>query len=516
MASTTYDEIPYDGQARYHTHPDRLATMATLMGLTPAAVDCCRVLEIGCGTGGNLIPMAAHLPNSRFIGIDYSARHIQSARTLSNHLGLPNIEWIASDIREVGAELGLFDYILCHGVYSWVPAEVQDHILKLCKALLNPSGVAYISYNTYPGWHLRGLVREAAKYHVSDIQDPQARVPQARAFLRFLLKNNTRPDSAFGKVLEEEQERWNEVGDYYLFHEHLEENNTPVYFHEFARRAAAVGLQYLGEAWQHSHASDLSAEAQEALKGLSADLIQREQYLDFLRNRTFRRTLLVHDTAALDRTVTTDQILLLRISALAYPAPSPPGAASDVARFQTGEGVELMTSSPFLIAMLTVLYESLPDSLTFDELIRKVELRMGNDRAAEVLSARIAESAAQLFLTCIVGLHHYSPELARGAGEYPKSSALARLQAKQGLPVTNLCHGTVKLPEFDRRILSLLDGRHGRSEIVVELLKLVADGEINLAIEGRPLNDVEEQRALLEREIEHSLRRLARAALLSA
>src|SRR5262245_58637378 len=172
VPATSYDEIPYSNTAFSYTHPDCLATVAALYGLTPPPVDRCRVLELGCGRGGNLIPMALALPDSRFLGIDLSARQIASGQEMVTALGLANIELRPFSILDVDESFGLFDYIICHGVYSWVPAEVQDKILAICARNLAPNGVAYVSYNTYPGWHQRGTVREMLCYHVQQFREP--------------------------------------------------------------------------------------------------------------------------------------------------------------------------------------------------------------------------------------------------------------------------------------------------------------------------------------------------------
>src|SRR5262245_37296155 len=119
MSATAYDEVPYLSKPIDATHPDRLASVAALFGMSPAPVDACRVLEIGCGSGGNLIPMAYRLPGSRFTGIDLAERAVQEGRRVATDLGITNLELIAMDLRDVTAELGEFDYIVAHGFYSW-------------------------------------------------------------------------------------------------------------------------------------------------------------------------------------------------------------------------------------------------------------------------------------------------------------------------------------------------------------------------------------------------------------
>ena len=155
-----YDEVPYPGRAFAQTHPDRLATMATLYGLQPAPPSACRVLELGCGDGGNLLPMALALPESTFVGIDVAAGAIERARSLADDLDLENISFELLGIEHYEAPPGSFDYVIAHGVYSWVPEQVRDDLLAVCGRLLSEHGVAYVSYNSMPGHRTRQTLRD--------------------------------------------------------------------------------------------------------------------------------------------------------------------------------------------------------------------------------------------------------------------------------------------------------------------------------------------------------------------
>ena len=124
-----YDAVPYPDLAYGNTHPDRLATMARLLGMTPAPVERCRVLEVGCAAGGNLLPMAYTLPHAEFVGIDYSAQQIDEGQARIRGLGLSNFTLACRNLLEVGEELGTFDYIIAHGVYSWTPPPVREKTL---------------------------------------------------------------------------------------------------------------------------------------------------------------------------------------------------------------------------------------------------------------------------------------------------------------------------------------------------------------------------------------------------
>ena len=147
----SYDTVPYPTFAQRQTHPDRLAVQATLLGMTPAPVERCRVLEIACGDGSNLVPMAFHLPGSEFVGVDRAGAPIERARGMAADLGLGNVRFLRCDLAELPADLGSFDYVIAHGVYSWVPPEVQDALLAACHRHLSARGIGVRQLQHLPG-----------------------------------------------------------------------------------------------------------------------------------------------------------------------------------------------------------------------------------------------------------------------------------------------------------------------------------------------------------------------------
>src|SRR5579884_704126 len=249
---TSYDIIPYPNYSFPESHPDRAAVMARLLGLCPPPVQHCRVLELGCAAGANLIPMAEELPDSTFLGIDLSQHQVDEARTAIAHLGLTNIEVRRQSILDFEAGSEPFDYILCQGVFSWVAPEVQERILDICGHCLQPEGIAYVSYNTFPGWHVRGMMRDMMLYHSRRFADPRQQIAQARGLLDFLVASIPMEQNPYGQLLRSEFETLHRQQDAYLFHDHLEEQNNPVYFHQFVERAAAHGLRYLADATVHT------------------------------------------------------------------------------------------------------------------------------------------------------------------------------------------------------------------------------------------------------------------------
>jgi len=163
------------------------------------------------------------------VGIDLSAVQIAQGAAEIEALRLSNIRLLAMDIMAFDQD-GTFDYIIAHGIYSWVPGPVQDKILALCAAQLAPGGIALVSYNTLPGWRMLAIVREAMLYQTRGVEDPRERVAQARTTLDFLADAVPDKDSAYGRLLRLAAEHIRQKPDYYVLHEYLEETNEAVYF----------------------------------------------------------------------------------------------------------------------------------------------------------------------------------------------------------------------------------------------------------------------------------------------
>jgi SAM-dependent methyltransferase len=296
-----YDVTPYIDLSYVATHPNRLATMARLLGRKPAPVANCRFLEIGCAAGGNLLPMAYSLPNAEFVGIDYSARQIEDGKQRIRQLGLDNVKLICADVgaldAAVEAELGTFDYFVAHGFYSWTPPHVRDAMLALCKRVLRPNGIGYVSYNTYPGWHTLGMIRDAMLYHGQDADTPDEKANAGRAMASFLAQyaNDGLHKEVFRHYVEMLNSNLKGTDNSFLLHDELNEVNDPVYFYQFVDHAQKHGLQYLVEVELRSvMMTSFKPETQAALKTMIWDAIDLEQKMDFVRNQMFRQTLVCH------------------------------------------------------------------------------------------------------------------------------------------------------------------------------------------------------------------------------
>lgn len=457
MADNLYDQVPYRTFPRRQTHPDRLAAIARLFGMNPAPVTACRVLEIGCGNGANLIPLAYHLPGSRFTGIDLATAPIASARTMARDLELSNIELSVTDLGDLGPESGDFDYIFAHGIYSWVPADVRDALLSVCRRRLTPHGVAFISYNVYPGRYPRQMLREILLYHTRTLLEPADRLAEARRLLE--------------QIDHPEAEALLKQGDDSLFHDDLAPVNDPVWFRDFAAHAARHGLQYLGEADSHTTFDPPTGQAGRD----TAEEIEREQYVDFLKLRPFRQTLLCRAEIPLDRAIgpaRMDDFLF-----------SENKRARRIRHYKQ----DRLFDEQAVEAVIQALHDTAPLPARFAELIPY---------------AGDAEPLRQILFALLtagcINLHIHDFPCQETASAKPRASRLARYQADGEGDVTNACHIPVRLDPIARHLVRLLDGTRTHEQIARQLA----------APEGPPSLDE------VRRHLPDSLDWLARMALL--
>jgi methyltransferase-like protein/2-polyprenyl-3-methyl-5-hydroxy-6-metoxy-1,4-benzoquinol methylase len=478
----SYENVPYHGIALSSTHPNTLASLATLFDLRPAPVERCRLLELGCATGVNLLGMAAGLPTSRFVGVDRSPHQIALAQQRAAALGLTNVSFHALDILDIDETLGEFDYIVAYGVFSWVPRDVQERIFAIYRRHLAPNGVALVSYNTYPGWHMRGMVREMMLYHSQHFADARARIDQARGLLSFLTMATEKfgaqyPDVAlYSQILAQEQESLNSRPDYYLAHEHLEGVNDPIYFSAFVERAAAHQLQYLADVrFAQMLPSTLPPTIAAVIDDIAPNAIAVEQYMDFLFNRAFRQSLLVHDTVELQRALRPETMDRFLISSELQRVTD--GPADGLARFRLPQRqTTISVRSPLSIAALDHLAAIWPRPIPFAELVAAAQrvAPPGDESADPVQVLRELLVRCYMIETVELGLH--APAFAVAAGERPLASPLARLLAGEEGNIPTLRHDTIQLPPVARLLLPLLDGTRDRAALLAALAEMVETG----------------------------------------
>ena len=517
---SSYDEVPYSSYPYPRTHPDHLHTIAGLFGLKAPPIRSCRVLELGCASGGNLLPMAEALPEASFVGIDLSGAQIESANRAVEAIGVDNVEFRKADILDIGESDATFDYILCHGVYSWVPPNVQAKILAICRERLAPNGVAFVSYNTYPGWYLRQSVRDMMRYHVRQFEEPARRVEQARALVDFLANAVVDDRDPYSLLLRRELDVLSRTPEDYLFHEHLEEFNAPCYFHEFAARLQEADLQYLGDAYPHTMLQrELPDEVAETIGRIAPDIIALEQYSDFNRNRQFRQTLVCHAEAALSRSLGSELVLDRYVAFAGQPAEETFDLTQgNPVTFKTSGDVELRSSRSATKAALLGLSRRWPGSSDVDTwwADAKQILEQGSilvpdeDRARRDVAADLLES----YFRGGLELRTVAPRFSTEVPAKPLVGAYARYQAAHDPAfVTNRRHERVAIDAATAQIIVQCDGTRDVDAMVDVLRAKVEEGALTLSKDDVAVQG-DEVTALLRRVVEETLQRLAGHAVL--
>ena len=458
MSIQTYNDVPYGKQAHNETHISNLEAISTLCGMTPVPITNCRVLEIGCAEGWNLLPQTEQYPNSEFVGMDFCLNQIKVAQEVIDKLGLKNATMRCDNIMDIDESWGKYDYILCHGIYSWVPFDVQKRILEICKMLLTPNGVAQISYNIFPGWHFRCGLREIMLYHIESQTTPTEKIHEAREILKFIHKES--PNKPYKVLLDSIITELATGKDSYLYHDYLEDDNHPIYFHEFIQRITDNQLQYVGNAELSSmFIQGLSKSVRENFKTLNR--IQLEQYKDFLFNSTFRNTIICHDN------ITLEEMSNKKI-----------------------DGFHLRLKEKCKID--DKLAEKVPEVY---KLLEKL-----NKEWPESVSVEDVDIAANACVTGLVDIIRRPTAITNIVTERPMVSPLTRLQVSYGSLVNQL-HCNFNVDDFTGFIINELDGSKTVKDLANSVHQALKDGVLQLSDRDEKLTSkmlIEPIKAVLE------------------
>ena len=298
VQQTIYSELGYKSMPFPYTTPATLEAYAALVGISAPNPKTARVLELGATYGGNIISQALFNPDATFVGIELSQEQVEKGNEVIANAGLINVSLIQSDIASIGSEIGTFDYIIAHGVYSWVDDGVKDALLRLIDEHLAEDGIAYISYNTYPGWHTMDEVRQLMMFSNRDKTqfNHKEKVLHGKTIgsivgsqiLKYdnLKERNSKFLGALRSVMQKDE--------YYVGHDHLEPNNDPVYFYQFNDHLEAHKLAYLCDVdLTLSMVRSFDADIADTLDKLALnDHVAQEQYLDFMLDTTFRKSII--------------------------------------------------------------------------------------------------------------------------------------------------------------------------------------------------------------------------------
>ncbi len=501
---TSYNDIPYMGRVHAQTHIERLALAARVFGMETIPLENARVLELGCGDGSNIVNMAINLPNATFVGVDGSEVHIERGQKMAEQAGANNVQLEAMDITNIRDQFGTFDYIICHGVFSWVPDTVREAILRICREQMSPLGIGYISYNAYPAWKQHEMLRDMMRFHAFRMEEPKEQILQARALVQFL--GTHVPDAvnnSYGQFVTSQVDFISGLTEEYLYHEYLEAHNQPYWFYEFIKLLDNNALQYLGD-------TDLSSminlhwpdETRDVLNHISPTQYELEQYMDMLRCRRFRCSLFVHHAREVTRGIEPN---VFKDFYYSYKAMDKWLSAEDENTDNTeqtehqetnGDSVHQTDTEADLIAALPVtsedgdaqsfiqvalfqhLHEMWPKRVHFDELIEIANAVKGSPLSEEEILS-LAELLQTLYLKEVIQAHLYAPKIANDIPTHPHLNGVARHQATYQEVISTQLHDMVVVrDEWVREMVTLMDGTRTVDEIAEALYAKMTNGDL--------------------------------------
>jgi methyltransferase-like protein/trans-aconitate methyltransferase len=517
--NNTYDELPYQSYPYAQSQPENLRTLGVLFGMNPPALETAKVLELGCAEGSNLIPHAINYPKAKFVGVDFSKVQIDNGRRHIEALGLKNIELRHCSITDIDESFGKFDYIICHGVISWVPAFVRDKIFEVSSKNLTPNGIAYISYNTLPGWNMIRTIRDMMLYHTKGFDSPVDKVSQSRLLLNFVKDSLEGQQTPYADVLKKEANLLSQQSDHYLRHDHLEEDNKQFYFNEFMGEAVKHGLQYLSDCSLPSmYVGNMPQSVIDKLQGLN-DIVRTEQYMDFITNRRFRSTLLCHKDIPLNRSLNVDSVKQFALSFNVTPEKPEIDAdlnGSEAIKFffENNKDNYVSAGSPGLKASLYVFSEYVNNPLSFNEVVEKATKKLKSVKK-EVVEAELLNNMMNLVIKGYVNLSLISGNKDKVKLDKPKLSKLAMYQATGTTNnwVTNLRHGIIAINHFDKFAMKYMDGTKSQEDIVNALTQEAKSGKMTINKEGKQIEKEAEIKKELAAFLDNAIEKMSKQAL---
>jgi SAM-dependent methyltransferase len=455
-----YNEVPYLTLPERRSHPYKLATRARLHGLSPARVATARILELGCGDGGNATPIAAMFPDCNVVGVDLAARPLQRAHEWAAATSTKNIAFVQASVETFSSSIP-FDYVIAHGLASWVAPSVREALFRCIYESLHSDGVGFISFNVLPGSYLRIVMRDACLSRGAGSGPVEDRASRAREMLGLIRDHVQGGDYLPPDTLRAEAGFLLNLPDWYLMHDLLAEEYHPLSFAQFHRELEAAGLFYVCDtSLDRSSIGALPEPVQDALEGQEVDSVAFQSMGDIISQRMFRCAVVARKPPT--RMLRTRECLL-----------GP--AASYTSRYDVSEhnsreligpgGRTIPSASSLERAVVAFLASRWPQWIGADELLDALRsdecLRIGGD-----VEAFLPEVCAQAMERGVIDLLLESaPRISSTLVPKPNAWLYARQLASQGATVTSLRHEWIDLRPEERRVLVRLDGRTSIDEI---------------------------------------------------
>lgn len=483
MTSLDYDSVPYRGQVIPATSPACLSLLARAAGAPGLDLDGpLRVLEIGCGDGANLLPLAFSHPGWRLVGVDASRRAIDLARAGARALEVDNVELVCEDLASYAPD-SRFDVVIAHGVYSWIDASARAGLRALSARALAPSGVAYLSFNAQPGWGVRGRVRDAlTRGGTRDLASSRARLSDLAALLET-------PGNPWELLLAHEVERARGAADDYLAHEYLADDNEAFWLGDVVRDFSEHGLHYVCDALSNRVEGWVDPGFRARAAVMSDDAIEREELLDLASYRQLRAAVF-SPTAPGDpigEAILDDAFVAGALRRRNDPFDLSAGVPEP---FDGPHGHEVQVTRPVAKAALLILAERYPEGLRFSDLLARAHAMLDEHGVRRDLAEARTEDGElkrglyDLYRNLEIEVREQAPTLRTTAGAKPEATRLARYEAASGANLTTPLHTALPLEPIDRALVARLDGASSPDDVVASVVAAIASGQLD--VEGAP------------------------------
>ncbi len=517
--SSPYDSQFFESFPTPERHVQRLATLATLFGLTPPNLSEAKILEIGCGTGMHVIAQAYDLPNAEFLAIDHSREQIHHAKQMALQAGCPSVKFLHGDISERLHVKGTFDYILCHGLYSWTTPHIQKAILGFMKEVLSPHGICALSYNCLPGWSVRSGIHAALLHFDAPDFSDEKRILRARSLLKHQQDTLVDASELHECRLKEEVERCLKRSDAFILHELLNPHSHGLYLKDVIEQAAGFKLSYIGDTRpQRMHRPSLREDVQpvpEELRGNFASPSHYEVYYDNLYPQALRYSVFSREDCTPEALPVRETLLDMYLTSPLVPLTDPVPVHDDsTVEFGTPYQDTVDVQNRLLKAALTILHRSWPEAIRGSELFELSRQMLGVTGPFGHLEEQFCNLLLRHFPAQTIEFYIHPLRCSSQIGNFPRVSQLARYQVQNQSWVTTLRHEAFPINELHRRIIPLCDGKHSSDEIFNLLAKELKSGALKIQEEGQTLSGEEEGLSLLRQGVQNGLEELREAALL--
>lgn len=295
-------DVPYPTFVHRQAMPVWLSTLVNFQGLkSPNITKPYRYLELGCAMGIHLHLTAAANPRGHFVGIDFNAQQLLVAKEGLEVTEIDNIEFIQASFETfLSLEIEPFDFIVTHGVWSWISKDNQEIMVNIINKLLKPNGVLYCSYMSHPGATTLIPVQKLMAEMSRNLNgDSATKAVQSLNLVRKLGLTNTglfeKVPSLNQDLFELAQEKPN-----YIAHDFLSEHWQPQHSADMIRQFGKIGLSYIAGAGiiENLDVLTLPNEVQKLIKTLPLVPLQ-ETVKDIARHTLQRQDIYVKNASKL-------------------------------------------------------------------------------------------------------------------------------------------------------------------------------------------------------------------------